>query len=381
MTDLITDRLRVGIDYRPAVLLRSGIGRYVRNTVRHLPAMDDDLELSLFSVFFRDHARRLAAAGVAETDRVRLAAARFPGRLVKGLGAVRMLSTSRWTGPVDVFHLTDYVKLPVRDSKIVATIHDVTFLHPDAYHPPANRRRLTAVTQWVIKRADRILTVSETSRREILAHYELPEDRVVVTPLGVDEKFLVPFEPTPTAIPSVLFVGTLEPRKNLPRLLRAFEIVLASGLEAHLHLVGRRGWMCDEVFRLLLRPTLADKVTWLGSVSDDALIELMRSASVLAYPSLWEGFGLPVLEGMAMGLPVLTSDCGALAEVAGDGALRVEPTSVEAIADGLQFLLENRVAAVKLGERGRERARQFTWWSCAEKTAKVYRDVADLDES
>ncbi|MCA9322386.1 MAG: glycosyltransferase family 4 protein [Planctomycetes bacterium] len=370
--------LRIGIDYRPALISRSGIGRYVANLVRCLPEVDDEVRLALFSVFWEKHEERIAHAKLPESERVRLVASRFPGRILDFLGKFTPLSVETWADELDVFHYTDYVHLPVKTQPIVFTLHDLSFLRSNDYHPPGDNKQLAAVTHSLVQRAAVVLAVSETTRQDAIELLHLPEERVMVTPLGVDEVFLEVPQVAPQSVPTIVSVGTLEPRKNHPRLLRAFKSLIEKGLEARLVLAGRKGWMCDETLALLKDETLANHVVWLGEVSDFALQALVRGATVLAYPSLWEGFGLPVLEGMAAGVCVLTSDRGSMKEIAGDAAEFVDPESEESIAQGLDRLLSDEAHRQALIKRGRARAAIYTWRACAAATAAAYRRAVEL---
>jgi glycosyltransferase involved in cell wall biosynthesis len=371
--------LRIGIDYRPALILRSGIARYVSNLVRHLPEVDPEIQLALFSVFWEQHEQRIAAARLPESDRVKLASMRFPGRVLDFLGKFTPLSVETWASDLELFHFTDYVHPPVKTKTCVCTIFDTSYLRAEPFHTPKNQKQLAAVAASLIERAKIVLTISETSKRDIMEHYELPPERIIVTPLGVDEIFLGDHERCAQSIPYVLMVGTIEPRKNVERTLRAFERVLEKGVEARFVLAGRKGWMCDEVFELLERPRLKDAVHYLGEISDEVLVALLYSSTVLAYPSLWEGFGLPVLEGMATGLPVLTSKRGALEEVAGDGAHLVDPESEDEIALGLEKMLTDSAYRAEIAGRGRARAQTFSWEECARKTVDGYRRALAME--
>lgn len=369
--------LRIGLDYRPALLLRSGIGRYTSNLVRHLPETDPDLSVSLFSVFWEQHADRIAAARLPKSDRVHMASARFPGRVLDLLGKFTPLSVETWAHELDVFHFTDYVLPPVKTKATVCTIFDTSYLRTEPFHTEKNARQLATVAKSLVDRSRIVLTVSETTKKDILEHYKVPEERIVVTPLGVDEIFFSEHEKIEQPVPYILVVGTLEPRKNVPTTLRAFERLLEKGIQAKLLLAGRKGWMYDDIFTLMERPKLKENVHYLGEVTDAQLVALLHQSTILAYPSLWEGFGLPVLEGMATGIPVLTSRRGALEEVAGDGAHLVDPESDEDVAAGLEKLITDAAYRKEISERGRRRAALFSWRNCAQRTVEAYRRAKD----
>ncbi len=257
-------------------------------------------------------------------------------------------------GGADVLHCPTY-RAPLRSrTPVVVTVHDLAvFRRPETFNR-WTRTYSRAIVPKVVRAARRVIAVSDFTRRELLEIVGVPEERVRVVPNAVEAVF------SPAGRESegeyVLAVGTLEPRKNLQRLAEAVDRL---GLE--LRVVGVRGWG---------RVELPGSARWLGEVPDDELAALYRGARCLAYPSLYEGFGIPVLEAMACGCPVVTSAGGACEEVAGGAAVLVDPLDVASIAGGIE-----RVDAT-LREPGLERARQFSWAASAAATVEVYREAA-----
>jgi glycosyltransferase involved in cell wall biosynthesis len=373
-------RLRIGMDYRPALLLRSGIGRYVTNLAAALAAHSEDVDLALYAVFRRGHREALAAASAPAS--ARLVARRLPARaldlLARALPA-GAVGAETFSGPLDIFHHTDYVRVPRRRAASVFTLHDLSFLRSEDWHPPRDRERLEAVTRRLIGESKVIITVSETTRADLQHFFEIPDERIVVAPLGVDPRSFPRRGPRRSdSRPYILAVGTLEPRKNFARLLDAVRLLVGRGSDIRLELVGRPGWLCGEVHRRLADPRLRPHVLWHGEVDEGTLQDLLAGARALAYPSVYEGFGLPVLEGMAMGLPVLTSDRGATREVAGSAAELIDPDSTESIAAGLERLWTNAARRHELATLGPERARDFTWERCAAATIEGYRRAMEF---
>ena len=372
--------LTIGLDYRPALILRSGIGRYVANLVRYLPEVDEELQLSLFSVFWEQHHERVASAKLPSSERVELASAKFPGRILDFLGRFTPLSVETFSSKLQLFHFTDYVHPPVKTEPVVCTMFDTAYLRPEGFHSSENAKQLDSVARALMDRARVVFAVSETTKRDLIEHYKIEEERLIVTPMGVDEIFFEP-EERPRQEPAVILaVGTIEPRKNIARLIRSFRVLRERKVEARLLIAGRKGWLCDDVFEELEKSEFAEDIHYLGEVSDNALAALMRQATVLAYPSLWEGFGMPVLEGMACGTAVLTSNRGSLKEVAGDAAHLIDPESDEEMIEGLQRLLEDDSYRADLVQRGRKRRDLFTWELCAQRTAEGYRRALGLSE-
>lgn len=280
------------------------------------------------------------------------------------------------TGPVDLVHATA-VAVPGCRAPLVVTIHDLAFL-ADPSHPTRHGLRFfRRGTELARRRARLVMVPSEATAEECRAAGFEP-GRIRVVPWGVD---VVPVaEADIDAMrgryrldrPFVLFVGTIEPRKNLRRVVEAFARLGRDDLD--LVLVGAEGW--NEDLGPLLE-AVPGRVRALGFVAPDALAPLYASASVVAYPSLREGFGLPVLEAMAQGAPVVTSRGTATEEVAGDAAVLVEPTSVTSIADGLDRVLSDADGVEELRRAARARASERTWAATAEATVEVYREALD----
>ena len=259
---------------------------------------------------------------------------------------------------VDLVHCPTY-RGPIRsNTPLVVTVHDIAvFRHPSAF-PAWTRTYSRRVVPRVLQAADRIVAVSRFTANELVEVLGVPEGKIRVIPNGVAGVFSP--EGTAAVGEYVLAVGTLEPRKNLDRIIEA-----TARLGYELRVVGARGWGDVRVDR--------PGVRWLGECSDWELAELYRGASCLVYASLYEGFGIPILEAMACGTPVVTSRGGATAEVAGGAAVLVDPFDPSSIAEGIADALSR---GEELAARGLERAREFRWDEAAHATADVYREVA-----
>lgn len=286
-----------------------------------------------------------------------------------------------WMRPKpDVWHFTNYVAPPTK-RPFVVTVHDLTFLeHPD-YVEPKNLDYLTKFVPETLQAASKILAVSEFTAEAIAEHFPREKEKIITTPLGCEERF---FEPTTREDISLvkdtysidgeylLSVGTLEPRKNLRTLLLAFAAIRRHTTE-QLVVVGNQGWLFDETQQLLEKLGLGSRVVLTGAVSDRDLRALYAGAKTFVFPSHYEGFGIPVLEAMAAGAPVLASSAASLPEVGGGSALYFDPEDTEALGNALRRLLEDAPLRQRLSSAGRERAKQFTWRETAEKTLRAYR--------
>lgn len=378
--------LTVALDYRPALFSGFGIGRYVKNLTPALLAEDPELRLKLYGVFLRNRRRTLREHAWPDRSRAAFHGAPLPARLVPWMSRFLPVRAQMFTGPFDLYHDTDYALTPVGRAPRIATLYDTAYLREGEWVSEAQSRHMHGIVRGLLRNVTRIITISEFAKGEIMDAFGIPAERIDVTYLGVDPAFL---DPEPAADygeilrayrirePYVLYLGTLEPRKNLVRLLRAFGGLLNLAPEFQLVLAGRRGWGHERILETVAEGGLESSVLLPGPLPDPVAVELVKNASVLAYPSLYEGFGLPALEGMAAGVPVLSSDSHALREVCGDGALLVDPLDDQAMLEGLRHLALDRASAYDIADRGRRRARAFTWRACAQRTLSTYRRAVE----
>ncbi|HEV2753878.1 MAG TPA: glycosyltransferase family 1 protein [Solirubrobacteraceae bacterium] len=358
--------LRVAFDTTPLLLNRAGEARYARRLLAALRARDDVAvhALSPGRRVPRSLGQRVLLQGTVQAVYYPIAQPR----------RIRTLAP-------DLVHLPRHLVPPQSASRApqVVTIHDVLPLRAPALFPAVVRANFRLLTPRLARRAARVVTGSHYTRGEIAELLDVPLERIVVTPYGVDAGFRpAPLEPALLRArfgidrPYVACVGTLEPRKNLAAAVRAFARLADDG--GALVLVGGRGWDGGEVATLARRAR--GRVVLTGHVSDEELVGLLSGARCFVYPSLFEGFGLPPLEAMACGTPVVTSARASLPEVVGDAALVVEPEDEEALAAALRRVLHEPGLAARLTEAGLRRARAYTWSRCAEQTVSVYREVA-----
>jgi glycosyltransferase involved in cell wall biosynthesis len=270
--------------------------------------------------------------------------------------------------------------MPCRYRNVI-TICDVTPLLFPGTHGRMNVWHHRLALPEILRRADRVITISNCSKRDIMRIYGLPDRKVSVTLLAADERFC----PDPVGVPGsalaalprpyILNVGTLEPRKNLEGLLRAFARACQAGVPHTLVITGARGWGRSRLAPLPRELGIADRVVFTGFVPDEDLPHLYAGADFFVYPSLYEGFGLPVLEAMASGTPVITSNLSSLPEVAGDAALLVDPRSEAELAGAMVRLAGEAGLGAALRVRGLDRAAEFSWRRTADETLAIYRDV------
>lgn len=378
----------IGVDYTAAAWQGAGIGRYTRELLAAAIPRDRALRYVLFyaagglpadSPYLRDLAHLCA-----EHPNVRARPLKISPRLLTIIWQRLRLPIAVETliGPIDILHAPDFVLPPTR-ARSLLTVHDLTFMVRPETADAGLRRYLRAAVPRSLKRADIVLADSRATRDDLGRLLGVAAGRVRVLYPGVSPRFrpLAAAEIEPLraqlGLPDdfLLFVGTLEPRKNLVRLIEAFGRLSAMGGPAGLSLViaGRRGWLYEEIFAAVGRLGLAGRVRFLDFLDDAHLPGVYNLARAFVYPSLYEGFGLPALEALACGTPVVTAAISSLPEVVGDAAILVDPLDPEAIAAGI---LEALGATDRLRAAGPTQAARFSWQRAADGLIDSYRALA-----
>lgn len=275
------------------------------------------------------------------------------------------------TKGADIFHMSNQVRRVPRKPRITATLHDFTCWLMPELHTPGNIRADRNFADRVLKRADGLIAVSENTRQDAVKLLNIDPARIEVIYSGVSEVFF-DAQPAPAARPYALFVGTIEPRKNLNVLLDAWQ---SSRLwyDFDLKIAGPAGWSSESTLaRLAARP---EGVEYLGYVAEDELPGLTAGATVFVYPSLYEGFGFPVAQAMAAGVPIITSNVSCLPEVTGDGGMFIDPRSPEDLATALKIMLTSTAVREQYGRAGRQRAELYRWEECARQSLAFFHKV------
>ncbi len=344
--------MRIGIDCRIAHYTPGGTGVYTRRLVQALAGLAGK-ELVLFEAA---KARQPIVPGARRRPLFTPSHHRWEQVLLP----MELLATK-----LDVFHSTDYIPPFVRRCRSVITVHDLAFLRWPEHLTSESRRYFNGQIRRAVRSADAIIAVSHVTKRDLVELVGAPADKITV----VYEAAGLEIPPADGSGDYVLFAGTFEPRKNLPRLIEAFAEVRRRGYQGQLILAGQPGWNAEATLEAVARHSDYVRTCPLDP-------RLYTAARLLAFPSIYEGFGLPVLEAMSCGLPVLTSNVSSLPEIAGDAALTVDPEDVHAIADGIWRLLKDNTLASALREKGRARAAEFSWERAAEETLQVYHSLA-----
>ena len=320
----------------------------------------------------------------------------FPGAAAfscaYGIGAAVSSATALpfpWSGRIatriDVFHAPDHLIPKLRDVPVVATICDALPVTRPEWIDAGPARFRSRIVRSAARWADHVIAISAAMVPDLVQHLGVSRDSISVVPMGIADEW---FEPVPEeqlrallarhglADGYFLFVGTLQPRKNVERLVQAYESLPEDLRRARrLVIAGQAGWGSEGMVRHLRVLEQQGKVSWLGYVPADELRALYQGAGALVFPSLSEGFGIPVLEAFASGVPVITSNVSSLPEVAGQAALLVDPRSVDELSRAMQRLAGDAQLATRLVALGRSRARDLSWANCVRKTLDVYRKV------
>jgi glycosyltransferase involved in cell wall biosynthesis len=288
-----------------------------------------------------------------------------------------------------VYHCPDFVLPPLRHARGILTVHDLAFLMRPDCADARLRSYLEEVVPRSVRRADFIIADSENTRNDLVVLLGVHPASIAVVPGGVEERFTPITDPEQLRdarrqlgvgdAPFVLFIGMLEPRKNLSRLMDAFVALRSRNntpADLKLVLAGGKGWLYDDIFEHHAASPLRDDILLPGFVPDNALPAIYSAAEVLAFPSLYEGFGLPILEAMACGTPVVASRASCLPEVAEGAALLVDPNNVDGLASALEHALLDQELRSRLIERGIQRAAEYSWRRAAKELLAVYRKVA-----
>jgi len=366
--------MKLGIDFRPALLGGAGIARYVREMCRAMPPLlGSGDELVLFSVAFARHKHLLMdTAPFEEHPRVKIIRFRFPNRILHALGRLGFSGVEMFTGKLDMFLYTDFVYPPLKKARSALVLYDLLFMHECGFHGPAFCRRMTKRVSRAMKAASGLIVPTRAVLDDIKRFFPELDIPVKVIPMAGRHMQTADSEKKtgPAVLPDRYFlcVGTLEPRKNHVRVLHAFEEAEASMPGIKLVIAGRRGWG-EAPFRSRLRNSPArDRIILFEEVDDSMLTRLYKGAIALVYPSLGEGFGLPVVEAMSIGCPVVASDLPPFPEVAGMDAVLVDPFDPDAIRSALVRVANDRALRDRLIHAGARRVASLSWRRTAAET-------------
>jgi glycosyltransferase involved in cell wall biosynthesis len=379
--------LRIALDTTPILPKPSGIGFYVVKLLEELTqiALTESLQLEPFyQISLKSAIRGNFSAPVPLQSYKQLKYFPLPVKLTNLFIRYPKLFLPIFEqsfGFANIFHGTNYTVFPMRQSRNVMTVYDLTFIKYPHYSNvivQAYADRIRRCLKWT----DLILTISASSKQDIIEYLGFPADRIIVTPLA--SRYGTSYQPQLKPLieydlqrPFILFVSTIEPRKNIMGLIEAFDALKSQyQIEHDLVLIGQKGWLYEPIFERIERSPYRHHIHHLNYLPDEAVIEFYRHADVFVYPSHYEGFGLPVLEAMTLGTPVVCSNNSSLPEVAGDAAIMIDADDTTQIAEGILKIVDNRNFREQLIQRGYDRAQQFTWRNTAVETLRAYRLLA-----
>lgn len=382
--------MHIGLDITSAMTQTAGIGRYTRELIRALFALDSDHTYTLFYA----SQKRLEPPFDTLPRGVRLRRLPFHDRWLARIWHKLQLPipVELITGRIDLFHSPDFTLPPTLPrTRTLLTVHDLSFMRDPDSAVPALRRFLEKAVSRSVARAQRVLADSQATKDDLVSLFGTPSEKIEVLLSGVDTRFQ-PIQ-NPTALAAVrakynlgndllvLSVGTIQPRKNYTRLIQAFAQVVAqwdSAQRGQLTLViaGGKGWMFDAIFAEVTRLGLEGRVKFTGFVDDVDLPALYSASTLFVYPSLYEGFGLPVLEAMACGIPTIASNLSSIPEVVGSAGLLIDPLDINAIAAAIIVLLKDMSARDVYRQAGIQRAAHFTWEAAAKQLLSIYAEMS-----
>jgi len=368
--------MTICLDLSAAAHERAGLGRYAAGLAQALLPLEPQLH-----VFVNDPRESCLHPPLSDLPTHTANLPRKRWRLRAALSYFGGPSMDHAFAGVTLFHATEHLLPKLTRVRSVFTLHDVAYLVFPQYHLLQNRLYLTLMMPRFLARADCVIAVSEATRRDALRFYRLNPEKIVVIPEGVAPRFRPESEPDRLsavrekyALPErfILYVGTIEPRKNLLTLLDAYAALRPHQPQVGLVIAGDKGWLYESFFKRQRSLGLEDQVTLTGYVPDRDLPTLINCAEVFAFPSIFEGFGLPPLEAMACGVPVVCSAASSLPEVVNDAGLLVAPDDVRGWVEALKRVLTDPALGADLRARGLARARRFTWEATARKTLDAY---------
>jgi len=366
------------VDVSSAVHSKAGIGRYAASLAKALVERQPER----FSLFYNRVSNSRPPEGLESVPRRTIRAGYKPWRMAVWAGQVARLGFDRLVPGADLFHATEHLLPCLRGAPSVLTVHDMIFkLFPE--HQKRKRLNywyLNATMPLYCRRADAVITVSESSKSDIVAHYGLDPDKITVIYEAASPEFKPVEQDTVEAVlrkyglPEryIIFVGTIEPRKNLTRLVEALQLLRDRGQVVPLVAVGAKGWLYDGLFRRVEELEAGRAVVFPGYVPSADLPTVYAAATLAVMPSVYEGFGLPVLEAMACGTPVVSSNSSSLPELGGEAALYFDPYEVEAMAESILQVWTEPALQHKMRQQGLAQAARFSWARAARETQALY---------
>lgn len=375
--------MKISIELQPCLKNKSGIGVYAYELTKRLQNYKDiTLEGNIFNFFNRND----IANDIERLDIKKSVWKLFPYGIYRRVWRyIPIKYNYLFREKSDIYQFFNFIVPPNISGKIITTIHDLTYiLYPDTM-APSNRKRLEKDMHHTVRNVDYIITISENSKKNIIKYLGIDGSKIEVIYPGVDEtykKLLNDDEITVVknkyniAGKYLLYLGTLEPRKNVETIIRAYNCYKkANNDNLKLVLAGKKGWLYDSIFKLVKELELEEDVIFTDYIDDEDKAPLYQGAEIFLFPSLYEGFGMPVIEAMASRTPVITSNSSSLPEAAGDAAIITEPLDYKSISDSIERILMDDELRETMINKGIEQADKFDWDVSAEKLRNIYYDL------
>lgn len=384
--------MRIGIDVSRYFDKSGGIGVYAANLLKYLLKIDKNNEYNAYSFFYdcippNRKDKKIIGEFKRISKKIVFAQTNLPTSILKKRWNNSSIEyKEKMLKDVDIIHSTAYMVPELFNSKLIVTIHDLSFLIFPEYHTRENYQLVLKNLIYLNSRPYMVICDSEWTKKDVIKYFHVPEEKLKVIYLGVDDKFTKEVDKNKKAKVLkkynlaegyLLCVSSIEPRKNFLRIINVFSQLIKKAEYRNLRLVcvGGKGWKNTKIYEKVKKKNLEDAVHFLGYLEEDELPYIYNGAKLFLYPSLYEGFGLPVLEAMASKVPVITSNVSSLPEVAGDAAIMINPYSEKELFDSMLALLENDEKGGELISKGIKNAKRFNWEKTAKNTLQVYKEV------
>lgn len=372
--------MKIAINTLPLYKTKVGMGKYVVELVNRVTKIDKENKYLIYVSNENKHFFNLTSKNVNIQQVPKI----FSNPSLRIIWEQLILPFSLWRNSIDVYHALGFVLPLFLKQKIISvvTIADMTFFSHPQHHTRMKQVYFKCMIPQSLRRAKKVITISDNTKKDIINVININANKIKTIYLGVDARFYPQEKETVNAIlekykiasPYILFVGMLEPRKNVEGLLQAFAM-LKDKRKHNLIIVGKKGWRYEELFKLAQEEGIRNDVVFAGYVPDEDLPGLYAGATCFVYPSFYEGFGIPIVEAMACGCPVITSNNSSMQEIAGDAAVLVDPYNKEEIKDAIGSIINNKGLRGEKQRKGLINATKFQWNFMAEETIKVYKNT------
>jgi len=369
--------MRIGIDMSCVDEHKTGVGWYTYNLVKNLIKIDNNNEYHILAYPFLCNELKSIAGNNFSFHEIKEKYFRLLRLPIK----VSLLAAKH---KFDIFHCTYHIGPILKNCKLIITIYDlVSYIFPEMFKLK-HCFIYNIMYPFLIKKGDIIIAISDNTKKDLINIFKIKEEKIKVTYVGIDNSYCVikDKESIKTILkkynivqPYILYVGTIEPRKNLVRLVYAFNKFKKQKTEHKLVIVGKKGWLYEELFKTVENTEYKKDIIFTGYVSVKDLIHIYNGADLFIYPSLYEGFGIPPLEAMACGIPVISSNTSSIPEVLGNAALLINPYNVREFVDGMNNLIFNKELRQKYIQEGFNKIKEYSWEKIAERTLKIYNEV------